>query len=34
MRVKIMHWSPDGEFIYPNNFRSLTDRIFQSKFRL
>jgi hypothetical protein len=34
MRVKIMYWSLDGEFIYPEKFRSLTDHILKFKFRL
>jgi hypothetical protein len=29
-----MCWSPDGEFIYPENFQSLTNHIFQFNFRL
>ena len=32
--VKILYWSPSGEFIYPENFRSLTDHIFQFNFQL
>ena len=34
IRVKIMYWSPDGEFIYPEIFCSLSDCIFQFKFQL
>ena len=34
MRVKILYWLPDDEFIYLENFRSLTDHIFQFNFRL
>ena len=33
MRVKILYWSPDGEFIYLENFPPLTDHIFQFNFR-
>ena len=29
-----MYWSLDGEFIYPENFRSLTDCVFQFKFKI
>ena len=34
MRVQILYWEPEGVFIYPENFRSLTDHIFQFKFWL
>ena len=34
MRVKILYWSPDGKLIYPENFRSLTNHIFQFNFQL
>jgi hypothetical protein len=34
MQIKILYWSPDGELIFPEHFRSLTDRIFQFKFLL
>ena len=34
MWVNILYWSPDGEFIYVENFLSLTDHIFQFSFRL
>ena len=34
MRVKILYWLPDRELIYPENFHSLIDHIFQFNFRL
>ena len=34
MRVKILYWLLDGELKFPDHFRSLTDNIFQYKFRL
>ena len=34
MQVKILYWSPGGELIFLEHFRSLTDRIFQFKFLL